>query len=64
MCGPSHCCDGSHGHARWHGGCCGRGFRRFFTKEERLARLEAYLKDLEAEAAAVRQYIEELNKKN
>ncbi|MDI6710038.1 MAG: hypothetical protein QME76_05030 [Bacillota bacterium] len=62
MCGPSNCRDGGHGHARRHGCCCGRGFRRFFTKQERLARLEAYLKDLEAEATAVRQCIEELKR--
>lgn len=39
------------------GGCgcgCGGGFkRRFYSREERIAKLESYLKDLNAEAEAV-----------
>jgi hypothetical protein len=45
-------------------GCCGMGHgadmpfvRRFQTKEERIARLEQYLKDLQAEAKGVEERI-------
>lgn len=36
-------------------GCrCGGGFKRhFFSREEKIAKLESYLKDLKAEAEAV-----------
>ncbi|MGA9347542.1 MAG: hypothetical protein WBW48_01895 [Anaerolineae bacterium] len=62
MCGHG----GYHGH---HGyGCCcgpadcgpGHHFgRRFATREERIARLEEYLQDLQAEAKAVEERIAE-----
>lgn len=55
-------CGGHHG-----GGCCregwghGRGFwRRFPNRTEQAAELEAYLKELEAEAQGVREAIEAL----
>jgi hypothetical protein len=62
------------GHSGYHerhgyGGCCcgpktwGPGFRfgrRFATREERIAWLEDYLKDLQAEAKAVEERIAEL----
>ncbi len=42
-------------------GCgCGPGGRRFFTKEERLERLEKYKNDLEKEIVAVKEAIHEL----
>ncbi len=51
------CCCGHHG-APWPGE---RAFwRRFATREERLAWLERYLKDLKAEAQAVEERIAEL----
>lgn len=57
------CRDRRHGdRSSRYGCCCSHGFRRFYTKEERLARLEAYLKDLQDEAAAVRQFIDDLKK--
>ena len=50
-----------HGHAC---GCgCGMPFhggRRFWTKEEKIARLEGYLDSLEKEAQAVREQIAEM----
>jgi hypothetical protein len=62
--GPHH--GGRHG---WQG-CGGRGFggfgpgmhfhRRFTTREERIAWLEEYLKELQAEAKAVEERIAEL----
>jgi len=55
-------CGDRHGH-----GCCcgesgpGRHFhRRFHTREERLASLEGYLKDLQAEVKAVEEQMAEL----
>jgi hypothetical protein len=65
MCGPG----GYHGHHGHGGGCCcgpmvwGPGYsfrRRFPTREERIAWLEEYLKDLQAEAKAVEERIAEL----
>ena len=62
MCGHG----GHHGYAS---GCCcdsaasGSGFpfrRRFPTREERIAWLEEYLKDLQAEAQAVEERIAEM----
>jgi hypothetical protein len=56
-------CGGHHGYAHE---CCSDsaetfGFqRRFATKEEQAAELEAYLKELRAEAQAVEEHIEEL----
>ena len=59
------CGCGHGGHPR-HGGECGCGgeggpFRRhFFTREERIAWLEEYLKELQAEAKGVEERIAEL----
>ncbi len=55
---------GHHGH----GGCCcqsggfhGRPFLRHFpSREERIARLEEYLKDVQAEARAVEERLAEM----
>ena len=65
------CCERHHhGPPDYRGGCCcdvGAGAtpplpfrRRFPTREERLAWLEEYLKELQAEASAVQQHIAEL----
>jgi hypothetical protein len=48
-----------------HGDCCGcgaplHGGRRFWTKEEKIARLEKYLEGLEKEAQAVKEHIVEM----
>jgi len=68
-CGDRHGHDGcgeqEHRHGRGHGCCCegepGRHFqRRFHTREERLASLEGYLQDLQAEVKAVEEQIAEL----
>lgn len=67
MCGH----HGHHSHRGYYGhtGCCcgpaawGPGLpfrRRFPTREERITGLEAYLKDLQAEADAVKERIVEL----
>jgi hypothetical protein len=40
--------------------CCGGFERRFKTREEKLAGLEEYLKDLETEAEAVREAMTDL----
>jgi hypothetical protein len=71
------CCCGRHAHhghhvmnreRQHHDGCnCGHphgyGFRRqFISKEEVVARLEDYLKELRAEAKGVEEHIEELKK--
>ena len=55
-----HCGCGRRRHH--HGDSCGcgapfHGGRRFWTKEERIARLERYLEGLENEAQAVREEI-------
>lgn len=56
------CCHEHHGKASAH--CCcdsGTGFqRRFFSKEEEIARLEEYLKDLQAEVKALEAYVQAL----
>lgn len=59
------CCGRGPHHGREHRGPCGGGpgrhFRRhFFTREERLAWLEAYLKELQAEVKAVEEKTAEL----
>lgn len=65
MCHEHH---GHHGHA---GGCCCEGGdwewghgrhhrRRFLTREERIARLEQYLQDLQAEIKAVEERLAEI----
>lgn len=40
----------------------GHGFRRFHTREEMIARMEDYLKQLRAEAEGVEEYLAELRK--
>ncbi len=64
---------GYQGHCAPHAGCCcgpavagpGLGFgRRFPTREERVARLKAYLQDLEGEAEAVQERIAALEAGN
>jgi len=64
-----HCCRGHDGkyHHHHHHGHHGEehlfGFRRqFFSKEDKINALEAYLKELEAEAQAVREHIENIKK--
>lgn len=48
-CGMCNCC------------CHNRGFhRRYYTKEEKIAQLEDYLKDLENEMKAVKEVIKRL----
>lgn len=61
------CCEtkSHHGRGRHHCGCdqahhggscgcgCGGGFRRFLTKEEKIAGLQEYLESLQKEAQAV-----------
>ena len=66
-------CCGGHGEHHWHHGPGGEGRhgcdasgpgpafrRRFQTREEKIARLEEYLKDLLAEARAVEERLAEL----
>ncbi len=74
--GPEHrghgcccCCSSCHcGHSGHHGDCsCGRGealgfHRRFESREEKTARLEAYLADLRAEAQAVEEELARFRK--
>jgi hypothetical protein len=48
-------------HPRGHHGP-GHGFRRFPTREEIIAQLEEYLKQLQAEAKGVEEHIEKLKK--
>jgi hypothetical protein len=59
------------GHHRQHGGGCCRGWgeggpaggafrRRFFSREERIAELEQYLSDLQAEAKGVEEELARL----
>lgn len=53
--GSGHCCHAGSGHHEL-GGCCehsGHGSRRYFTREEKAARLEKYLEQLRAEVAGV-----------
>jgi len=51
---------------RGHGGCCqpagfpGHLFHRFPSREERIARLEEYLKQIQAEAKAVEERLAEM----
>lgn len=65
-CQGHHGQHGRHGHQGHGAGCgCGMGMghfsgRRFFTREERIARLEEYLKELQAEAKAVEERIAEM----
>lgn len=60
------CCCCCHGHHRHHGECSceeGHGFRRrFVSRAERIAQLEAYLAELQAEAQAVQEEISRLRK--
>jgi len=50
-------------HHHW-GGCChlSYGMRRFPTREERIAEMEEYLKQLRAEAKGVEEHLAELKK--
>jgi len=69
--GEGHGWGGPWEHAGWHGHqwcpICGFGMepkmgfrRRFHNRAELIAKLEAYLKDLEAEAQGVREKLEKL----
>jgi len=67
--GPNHRHGGHRRHGEGHGegqcGCGGQGmgpaFRRhFLTREEKIARLEEYLKELQSEAKAVEERLAEL----
>ncbi|MGB4505289.1 MAG: hypothetical protein WBI44_10420 [Syntrophaceticus sp.] len=60
MCGHDH-------HAKVGSCCCGcdGGFKRhFFSKQEKIAKLEDYLKDLKAETEAVEAKIRCLKEEN
>jgi len=63
MCGNVGHCDrgGRHGycHTEAAGGYAPR-WRRFATREERVSELQQYLKDLQAEAQAVQQRLDEV----
>lgn len=65
MCGQGSYC-GHHGDAPWRHcgpGACGPGFPfgpRFPSREERIARLEEYLKDLQSQVEAVEERLAEL----
>ena len=63
-CGCEH--PGHHGMAeqRHHEGCChpGPGLRRFPTREETIAEMEEYLKQLRAETKGVEERLAELKK--
>jgi len=64
------CCHDQSAGRQGYGGCCGRpgwedpqGFRRqFATRNEQSARLEDYLKELQAEARAVQEKLDELKR--
>ena len=60
-----HChCGCHHGGGMHHGSHFGSfGHRRFISKEEVIAHLEEYLKQLKAEATGVEEHITELKKK-
>ena len=59
--GDHGCCCGEGDRGRGMGCHTGRGFgRRFSTREERITRLEEYLKDLQAEARAVEERLAEM----
>ena len=63
-CGPhGHHTHRGVGHHSW-GCCCASGSppRRFPTREEAIAQLEEYLKNLQAEAKGVQERIAELRK--
>jgi len=63
-CGyPSYHVSGWTSHHHW-GYCCSPGYgrRRFTTREEILAELEEYLKELRAEAKGVEEQLERLRK--
>ncbi len=58
--GDHGCCWGEGDRPRGMGCHAGMGFgRRFYTREERIARLEEYLKDLQADAKAVEERLAE-----
>ena len=69
-CDCSDCAGHSHPHGN-HGHCCHgerehpHGFKRcFFTREERIAELEAYKSELLKEVRGIEERIEDLKKKN
>jgi hypothetical protein len=71
MCHNNECGCGHHRHhalersGHHHQGCgCDRGYlpRHFPTREETIARLEGYLKDLRAEVTGLEEHIAELKK--
>lgn len=74
MCQQDDCGCGHPGHHAGHHshwgmmhhprGCChpGQGLRRFPTREEVIARMEEYLKQLQAEAKGVEEHLAELKK--
>jgi hypothetical protein len=41
-------------------GCCGRFHRRFFSKEEKIAKMEAYAQELKAELKVVEGIIQKI----
>ena len=66
---PEYCGCGHPGHhgmgeQRHHEGCCHHGFglRRFPTREEMIAEMEEYLKQLQAETKGVEEHLAELKK--
>ena len=73
--GPDDCCERSHEHRGSEGCCCAHGQeherhgqageevrlrRRFRSREERLAHLEQYRNDLQAELKGVEEHIAEI----
>ncbi len=67
--GHGGCCGGGHERGPHHGygGRCGEGRpggfrRRFVSRAERIAALEAYLAELRAEVAAVEEHLADLKK--
>lgn len=64
VCGhPTHYAPGRASHHHW-GCCCAPGHlpRRFLTREEVIAQLEEYAKNLQEEAKGVEAHIAELKK--
>lgn len=62
--GHGHSTHQGHGHAGQQSSCCchGTGFRRFSTKEERIAMLEEYITELKSEIQATEEHLAELKK--
>ncbi len=51
------CCTPAHGVGFAGPGCCGGGFRRFYTEKEKREQLERYKAELEKELAAVEEHL-------